>query len=490
MIWRLSGLGIVLGGAMFFWLAPPPAVVTLEERHYQLQEDACRFTPPEDLSVECATLHAPAQKGYFRLPVMILRYTGEDKREAPLVYLQGGPGLAAGIHREGVEQWRHWRDYAGLRRDLIVLDRRGSGGSQPSLACHAYEQASLRWLQQNLSVEEELTEAATVLQHCRQNALWHFQPEDYGTRTSARDLLALMRLLHSEGDWHLLGVSYGSRLAIEAAPEAEGLQSLLLDSVYPPGFGTLDTWPQVLGEALEGFSAACLADAACEALWQQETHSLADPLEALWRALGLLRTTPLRLNVRVGDWPQDVVINDYRFLAAVFSASYERHRWPQALAAILAVNRGEARAAEPLIAAWLRQIFTDDLTSLAFTAVDCRDGALGSDEIFWQSLARYPQLEPYVRAVREVSICRQWGSDEPLQVAPLSIPVALLSGEYDPITPLAWAEWLANQWPHAQTATFSQTGHSVLGSTPCALGRLEAWLEDPAIGWADCGKPQ
>ncbi len=472
------------------WRADYGPVKAAPENTYRLQRHPCDFTLPEGMAVDCASLHTPARAGGFRLPVMILRYRGKDRREAPLVYLQGGPGAAAGIHREGLEYWWYWREHAGLRRDLILFDRRGGGNSQPSLFCQSYEHASRDWLGEHMSAAEEMARGLVVLRQCVRDELPHFQVERYGTRASARDLLALVEELQLQAGWHLLGVSYGSRLAIEAAPQAKGLKTLVLDSVYPPGFGGLDTWPQVLGEALEDFFAACLEETRCRALWQREKGDLSSPEQALYRALETLRREPLRLSVRVGDWPEEVVVNDHRLLAAVFSASYNSHRRQQAMAAILAVTRGDTASVEALVAAWVWQAFSEDLASLAFTAVDCRDGALGSDEVFNQSLAEYPQLVPYVGGVREHSICREWVADAPLQVASLSIPVVLLAGEHDPITPSSWAQWLQRRWPQAQTMVFPGVGHSVLGSEPCALSGLGVWLDAPDAGWPQCASTQ
>lgn len=478
-------LGAAMLIALFFtgtwWWGRPPAQL---ETGYRLQWHACDFAIPEAMTVDCATLHTPGAE--FQLPVMILRYRGGDRRAAPLVYLQGGPGAAAGIHREGLEYWWHWREHARLRRDLILFDRRGGGNSQPSLFCRAYEHASRDWLGKNMSAAEEMARGLEVLRQCLREELPQFRAADYGTRASARDLLALVEQLRLDAGWHLLGVSYGSRLALEAAPRAAGLKTLVLDSVYPPGFGGLDSWPRLLGEALEDFFNACLAETRCRALWQREKGELASPEQALHRALEKLRAEPLRFSVRVGDWPEEVVVNDHRLLAAVFSASYDSRRWHQALAAILAATRGEKEPVQALVESWTRQAFSGDVSSLAFMAVDCRDGALGSDQVFARSLAQYPQLAPYVGSVRDASICRQWEADTPLEVTSVSVPVALLVGEHDPITPPAWARWLQQRWPRAERVVFPGVGHSVLGSEPCALARLGAWLDNPAAGWPGC----
>lgn len=453
---------------------------------YRLEWQACDFAVPPDTEVDCARLQTPEADGGFSLPVMVLRYGGDDRREDPLLYLQGGPGAGAGIDTEGLEHWRYWRDYVGLRRDLILLDRRGTGGSNPRFVCREYEQQSRQMLARNLSADAEQQQALAALRQCLREDLPAFSAANFGTRASARDIRALMDFLQSGEPWNLLGVSYGSRLAMEVAHEAPGLRALVLDSAYPPGRGGLDTWPALLGEALEGFYRACQAETECNGLWRDNNHGFESIEQALLEAMEQLQQQPQTVAVTLDHWPEELVVNDHRLLAAIFSASYQRHRWRDALAAILAVHSGERQPLQPLMQAWVRQAFAPGLNSLAFLAVDCRDNALGSEEVFAASAADYPQVADYTRAARAYSICVDWPADDPLQLPEVTVPVALLAGEFDPITPLHWARWLHQRWPASELVSFADTAHSVLGSEPCALAKLGDYLDNPEQGWPRC----
>src|SRR5579875_1773666 len=76
----------------------------------------------------------PANKRTVRLAVAIFKSPSRVHHPDPFLYLQGGPGgrviadLAPQITKKNIAQ------FTG-DRDLILLDQRGTGYSQPSLAC-------------------------------------------------------------------------------------------------------------------------------------------------------------------------------------------------------------------------------------------------------------------------------------------------------------------------------------------------------------------
>ncbi|HEV8076896.1 MAG TPA: alpha/beta fold hydrolase, partial [Marinobacter sp.] len=212
----LAGLFLLVAAAgLVYGLWPHEAQRPVtEEPGYRLTWQDCSFRMPEDFRADCATLRTPDDDGAFALPVVVLRYEGEDRRPQPLLYLQGGPGASAGIDSEqGLWSWYHFREFAGLKRDLVLMDRRGTGASRPRFVCRDYERQGRQIMGQAVTAEAENRAALETLEHCLQHELVGFDPARFGTRASARDVRALMALLQPDTQWHLLGVSYGTRLA-------------------------------------------------------------------------------------------------------------------------------------------------------------------------------------------------------------------------------------------------------------------------------------
>lgn len=499
--WRLGLTGGFALAAGMLWLLITAIATPERTAQSNLPAPAGQWRQaPCPNAAEAAAVEASCGRwhtgdGRFSLPVVVLHYRGTDKQPEPLLYLQGGPGAGAAIgDGRALQRWRDWRDFAGLRRDLVLVDRRGTGGSKPRPVCHAYERFSLQVLGRNLSLQQEWREAKQVLQGCLAN-MPPFNPLDYGTRISAADIQQLGYALGIER-WHVLGVSYGSRLALAlqaeslAASKGPAIASLVLDSVYPPGRGGLIEWPDTLARALDGFYFACSEDADCQRHWR--SGDFGKPITpvnlkaALFDGLAALRATPMQVDVRVDGLPRRMVVNDHRLLAAVFAASYHRHRWADVVAALAAIGSRDRAPLQRLMQLFVSQAMSDSLTSLTFMAVDCRDNRLGTQQEYNAELTRHEPLKPYLEGMWQGQICQQWRAARPLQLPEAPARVAVLAGEFDPITPASWAHELQQQWPASKLTEFAAIGHHVLGSKSCTLTQLEAFLAGQREQWQVC----
>jgi pimeloyl-ACP methyl ester carboxylesterase len=82
-----------------------------------------------------------------------------------------------------------------------------------------------------------------------------------------------------------------------------------------------------------------------------------------------------------------------------------------------------------------------------------------------------------------MSACPAWpvGAADPEDRAPVAsdLPVLLLAGELDPVTPPGWARQAASTLPRSQMFHFPGVGHGVLAAHPCADRVAAAFLADP-----------
>ncbi|CAM2070344.1 Alpha/beta fold hydrolase [Sulfidibacter corallicola] len=167
-------------------------------------------------------LSVPAELRYFRVPenrnkpggrqIQLAFLHFKSEREDPLppaIYLSGGPGAS------GINQIRAALDRLVLPmledRDVIALDQRGTGLSNPLPPC-----GPDWWFPLDAVVTQEMWDArlAEIVGGCA--AYWRDQGVDlaaYDTEESADDLEALRRVLGVERI-ALWGMSYGSHLAL------------------------------------------------------------------------------------------------------------------------------------------------------------------------------------------------------------------------------------------------------------------------------------
>ncbi len=476
-------LPVVMAGALLLWQlrSPPQGDPAADQQRYRYTEVDCWFRPPRDAEVRCGRLHTAPETGRFALPVVILRSDSDRRQPDPILYLPGGPGGSAWLDGNGIRHWWDWLYAADADRDLVMLDMRGVGFSDPALRCARLELFSRRILGRNASVLEELEEGDAIIRECFEQTP-DFDPAHFGTWISARDVVELMAALDYER-WNLLGVSYGSRLALAVALESPGqVRSLVLDSVYPLDRGGLQTFPAEAAAAVERFLAWCASRSECDG---------GDDLpDLLPRALRQLQAAPVTLRVKRWNWEPSltVVVNDHRFLGAVFSGIYDTYTWPTIARAMRGVLAGETEALNELMEPYVNNALSPDFNSLVFSAVDCRDHPPGSEEDFLAALTRTPWIEPYMRDLWRYQSCHALALDEePRQIDELpAIPALLLAGELDPVTPAYWAEELHRHWPHSQLYISRDRGHGITNSDACAHDNLRHFLSDPEQPWLWC----
>ncbi len=97
----------------------------------------------------------------------------------------------------------------------------------------------------------------------------------------------------------------------------------------------------------------------------------------------------------------------------------------------------------------------------------------------------YPEVQNWADNGVFSSICQIWGAGEadPIENEPVisDIRTLILAGEFDPITPPAWGELVAESLSNSFYFEFPDVGHGVSRSGECALGITLGFFDDPTI---------
>lgn len=403
------------------------------ESGVRLPLSECRLQHPNRLqSVEarCGKLEVPenpadARSGSITLRVAVVPALNRRGAADPLFVLAGGPGQAATDFYASLAPAfaRIQRD-----RDIVLLDQRGTGGSH-ALNCDYPEDEELA------DLEPEQIRAAT--RRCLEAV--GGRPAYYTTSIAVRDLDAVRRAL-GYGQINLYGISYGTRVAqhyLRRFPDHT--RSMILDGVVPPE-QILGTDSSLVAQlALEGIFARCRAETACAA-------AFGDPQTRFRELLGEIGRSPAE--VAFADPVAGTVIRAPFRLAhlqtAVRLLSYSPDR-----AALLPLLLDEAARHDNLapLAAQARMVSEDVAEALSYGmhhSVVCSE-----DAPFFETTAidRRALEQTYLGTAQLdglTEICKVWprGPMDSDFHAPLSsdVPVLLLSGSADPVTPPAYAE--------------------------------------------------
>ncbi|MEX1032467.1 MAG: alpha/beta fold hydrolase [Cellvibrionaceae bacterium] len=481
---------LVVGSAVTAFIAlwqVSPQVFSLEA---QAEDDAqwqpglhsveCWFAHPADIEVDCAELRTDPARGEFTLPVVVIRDNAADHKSDPLVYLSGGPGSSSFLENNNVEHWFYWAEIAKLSRDLVLVDQRGTGLSRPQFHCHDYEQFFRNTLRENLSLQQEHQAALQAINTCVEQMQAHgYSLDDYSTTHSALDMDQALRALGYE-EWNVMGGSYGTRLALEWLRHNDrDIRAVILDSVYPLDKGSLADWPGLLHNSFSFFWQACENGTLCE----EADKNLE---EKFWRAMGVLKETPVTLSAPLweGGWPVKAVINDHRFLGMIYTALYDDTLHPRIIEAIDEVlNGGGRKALQKLAENSVNSELAPEFNALIYLAVDCAESAMVSREEFEQSREQYPQWSAYTEHAWQYDMCEPIARRSDLtkfkQTVSSEVPVLILSGGFDPVTPASWARELADQLPNSQHWHLDRVGHGVVSSSACVHQAFGKFLDEP-----------
>lgn len=253
--------------------APPPAAA---ETRPGLSPCRLQGVPNEALCGQVRRALDPSVPDGATIDVhyAVLPALARNRRPDPVFLFAGGPGQSA-IELAGTAS----RLFARLsnRRDVVLVDQRGTGRSAP-LACDE--------LPPTLPLAEALDQPRSLqrLADCRAalQRLPHGDLRRYTTALAVQDIDAVRRQLGA-AQINLVGGSYGTRAALEYQRQfPQAVRRAVLDGVAPPDMvlpAAVSTDNQA---ALDAVFTACAAEAACAA-----RHPA---LRERWRAL--LATLP------------------------------------------------------------------------------------------------------------------------------------------------------------------------------------------------------
>ncbi len=422
-----------------------------------------RQAAERDAAVACGHLAVPEDRdspASASLQLFVARVASRLPNDsAPIVYLPGGPGVAA---HALLEDWLESAIHQHY--DIILVDQRGSGLSTPTLNCH----------------ERDSLQAQDWLRVCRDRLLREGRAlHAYHSAASARDIHDLLIALDI-AEANVVGASYGSRLALTLARDFPGrVRSLILDGVVPLQAKALDSLAVNGHRALERLFADCAGDPACNRAYP----NLGD---AFYETLRQLNRAPARI-----DGPVPLVITGRHFALDLYFQLYRRHAISFAPAWIDAHARGDYayepaidRAVEPDSETRDRP---DALSEGLRYSVEC------AEEVPFNSrgeiLNRAAGIPSSLRralttlALDLLDDCAEWRvpprpASENLP-ARSDIPALLLSGRYDPATPPQWGEEAAKHLANSWHVVIPDGGHGALFDEPCAQAIALAFLRAP-----------
>lgn len=414
------------------------------------------------LAAKCGTFEVFENRRDGRklsLSVSVLPALSSRPLPDPLVLLAGGPGQAASdiAPTFAVALNKLRRD-----RDIVVLDQRGTGGSHP-LICDFDEPGSS--LADRLRTDPDEAKIAACVDALGADADLRF----YGTEIAIDDLDDVRKALGYRRI-NLWGGSYGTRVALAYLRKyPEAVRSAVLDGVAPMSLVLPMYAPQDMDRALSLLFAQCRDDEACAKKWP----GLEEEFKALLESLPQTTTLPDPLTGDISE----VTITREAFVRVIGGLLYQA----EATSLIpLTIARAAQKDFRPFVgqAEYLRTSSKGLVANGLYYSVVCTEDRPLFDEASLAEAAKGTFLGAG-HADELLRVCNHLPRGEVSAGFrnPVSsdVPVLLLSGELDPVTPPRWAEDASQTLSRSMHVTFSGTGHGTLGSG-CARDLVETFV--------------
>lgn len=424
----------------------------------------CRIRAGEGfpgIKARCGTFERPEDPSNPDSPMLELRVAvvpalSLEPEPDPFVPIAGGPGQSTVEFYASV-----YSAFEDVRRsrDIVLLDQRGTGESAP-LKCEVDEDI----IEGRFSREQtvELTRDCVA-------ALPH-DPRFFTTSVAVSDLEAL-RVALGYTQFNVYGISYGTRVAQHFLRQhPDSTRTVIIDGVAAP---QISLGPGIAIEAqnaLDAIFSRCAEDVACN----ERFPNIRDEFDALRESL---EQDPVILSMPdpVSGKIDEVTFSDVEMSGALRLLAYH----PSTMALIpLLIDEAISGNFEPLAAQFMMVAanMSDAINIGMHNSVICTEDApyFAGENVSRDALEATYMGPLQVDALE--AMCSVWptgvlddGFKDPVAS---DLPVLLLSGEADPITPPAYADLAAVDLGNALHLTGKRQGHGMAprGCTPRIIG--------------------
>jgi len=425
-----------------------------------LELEDCRISAgpgAPSMSARCGTMVRPLDpsgevEGEIELRVAVVPALNLTPQPDPLVPIAGGPG-------QGSVQF--YTAYSGAfedvrrDRDILLIDQRGTGESS-TMDCEFDDDL----VEGEYSTEQTIKYTKLCLAELPHDARF------FTTSVAVTDMEAVREAL-GYPSLNLYGVSYGTRVAQHFARRyPDSTRTIIIDGVVPPA---ISLGPEIATEsqkAVDKILARCKEDEACNERFPTVTEDFA-------RVVAQLREGPVAIeipNPSTGR-PEAVDFGIGEFSAAVRLMAYSP--MSTSLLPLLIDEAGKGNFVPVGGQFMMTMIAMMDSLSLGMhNAVMCAEDV----PFYERSSIDYAAIEASYMGNFQMdaleAICSVWPNgpvDESFK-APLKtdLPVLLLSGDADPITPPRYADMAAVDLTNATHLIGKNQGHGqmAVGCTP------------------------
>lgn len=425
-------------------------------------------------TAECGRLIVPLN---YRDPegktarLAVMRVPARGEPIGSLVLNPGGPGgsglFAAAATTLGLPEGRLTESF-----DLVGLDPRGVGKSEPAIECFTdteADQGDVLLSTQGTTVQWTEQDTNDILDQCAERSGGVDVLTSVGTRDAARDIDILRAALGDE-KLTFLGQSYGTRLgAVYAEQFPQNVRAMLLDGAIDPTQGTMERRVGAYAgfqRSFEQMAAFCATQVDCPL-----GHDPVRATEVFHQIVRPLYGSPVPALNSYLDYDEAI--------GGVISGLYTEAAWPRIIAGIAQLQQGRGDELLQLGYDFSLRDAEGRWTNFAeaLYAINCMDeerlSETAGNELRTKIFESAPFMDPGVSLTGARDGCEHWPTEPtlgfPYAVGIVELPATLVvSITGDPTTPHAGGINLARALGSA-LLTVEGEGHTIVmaGTNQC-----------------------
>ena len=410
----------------------------------------------------------------IKLPVYIFKSRSKNPKPDPILYTVGGPGYTSMRASKYMEYYQYLDD-----RDFILFEQRGTQYAQPSLDCPEWSKAIY---ESNLP-HFDTTKTDSLFQKAALDCKKRLEKsgidlDSYTTNHITADINDLMNVLGIE-EYNLLTMSYSTKIGqVLLRDYPDKIRSVVMDSPLPLEVNYDEESVNNLLASVDKLLTDCETDTDCNTAFPNIKRRFLTYLE---------EKTNNPLEVKVKN-PENAKLETFYLTGAD----------------LINVFSSASTGSVPNIPFEINKILNNDLSSvkkqlqyvfqepsggfgrgMRLSVWCAEENPFNNQEKIIDETNKYPTVKGLSPAVFKNEVCKIWGVKKVLDLENLAvssdIPVLLISGEYDELTPVKWAEAMTKNLTNSYHLVFKgwKHGPTTNWSNPCGMQAVNNFFNNP-----------
>ncbi|MGV6831426.1 MAG: alpha/beta fold hydrolase [bacterium] len=410
----------------------------------------------------------------IKLPVYIFKSRSKNPKPDPIIYTVGGPGYTSMRASKYMKYYQYLDD-----RDFILFEQRGTQYAEPSLDCPEWSQAIY---ETNLP-GFDVTKTDSLLQNAAKECNERLRKKDidlnsYTTNQIAADINDLMNVLEIE-QYNLLTMSYSTKIGqVLMRDYPDKIRSVVMDSPLPLEVNYDEESVQNLLVTVDKLLSDCKTDTNCNDAFPNIKSRFLKYLEEK-------TNNPLEVSV---ENPKNGKLETFYLKGADLINVFSSTRTGDVPNVPFEINKllnNDLSSVKKQLKALFQEPGDGIGMGMRLSVWCAEETPFNSQARIAQETTKYKTVKGLSPVVFDKEICEIWSvkkvSEVENQAVKSDIPVLLISGEYDEVTPPKWAESMTRNLSNSHHLIFKgwKHGPTTNWSNPCAMQAANAFFNNP-----------